>query len=295
LDRHPGQFVRSARGFTLVELLVVIAIIGTLVGLLLPAVQVARESARRSSCANNVKQMALGMHGHHDARGTFPFGQVRPLARYNLPDGTFTAGFSGSVMKDARTWMVMICPFVEMIDVYNSAMTNLGPYSLDMYSLPVAQRMHPLFMCPTDTSRKSLERGFCGSYAASASSGDFGTGGGGMDLDGISFAVSKVKMSQVTDGTSKTTMLGECVRGSETGYHGHGMYFNGWVGETMFSTQYTPNTTVSDVLQYIDDYRPWAPTINGTTFVAYTRSMHPDGVSIAMGDASVRFVSNFIG
>ena len=306
IKRAASPFAKpfAKRGFTLVELLAVIAIIGTLVGLLLPAVQVAREAARRSSCSNNVKQIALGMHGHHDARGTFPFGQVKYLQRYTYTDGTIS--FSGAVsgktrVRDARTWMIMICPYIEMIDVYDKCMTVVSLNNNDLYSLAVAGVKHPVFMCPSDFTSGKIAgtaagaiRGFCGSYVASASSTAFGAAGGGDSLDGISFAQSKVKMSQVTDGLSKTTMLGECVTGPDTNVHGHAMYFNGWVGECLFSTQYTPNTTVSDVLQYIDDYRPWAPTIGGSTFAAYTRSMHVDGVTVAMGDASVRFVTNSV-
>jgi len=264
----------------------VIAIIGTLVGLLLPAVQVAREAARRSSCSNNVKQIALGMHGHHDARGAFPFGQVRPL-QTNLKSST------GTDLNDARTWTTMICPYLEMADVYDKVMAAV---SLDqvVYSLPVATRDYPLFMCPTDRSRTNKVRGFCGNYLASAASTTLGGYGGGTALDGVSFPQSKVKMSQVTDGLSKTTMLGECVRGAETNFHGHAQYFNCFVGEAMFSTLYTRNTTVSDVSIYIDNYQPWAPTITGSTFVYSTRSMHGDGATVAMADASVRFVTNSV-
>jgi prepilin-type N-terminal cleavage/methylation domain-containing protein len=299
-QRAASPFPPSCRtsGFTLVELLAVIAIIGTLVGLLLPAVQVAREAARRSSCSNNVKQIALGMHGHHDAMRAFPCGQIRPLQRFAYTDGTYFSGPGKTIIREARTWMIMVCPFTEMIDVYDRCMTAVSLNSNELYNLSVARVKQRIFMCPTDITSGGIAnkgtRGFCGSYVASASSTAFGGAGGGTALDGISFALSKVKISDVTDGLSKTTMLGECVVGPDTSAHGHGLYFNGWVGETLFSTLHTPNTTVSDVLQYIDDYRPWAPTITGSPFNASTRSMHADGVTIAMGDASVKFVTNSV-
>ena len=294
----PFQATLPRRGFTLVELLAVIAIIGTLVGLLLPAVQAARESARRSSCGNNIRQMALGMHGHHDARRAFPFGQERGLKGFTYTDGTSStqAVISGKTRIEAhRSWMIMVCPFTEMIDVYNACLTAVSLNSQALYNLEIAKVKQRIFMCPTDiTSGMPSTRGFCGSYVASASSTVFGGSNGGTALDGISFALSKVKISDVTDGLSKTTMLGECVSGLSTSTHGHGMYFNGYAGETLFSTLYTPNTSISDVSEHILDYQPWAPTITGSTFNTSTRSMHAEGVTIAMGDASVKFVTNSV-
>src|SRR5437773_558439 len=101
------------RAFTLVELLVVIAIIGVLVALLLPAVQSARESARRMSCMNNLKQIGLALHNHHDAFGTFPPGGVT--------NGTCCGTQSGA------TWTIYILPFIEqqmLYDKYDFTQTN---------------------------------------------------------------------------------------------------------------------------------------------------------------------------
>ena len=93
------------RGFTLVELLVVIAIIGILVALLLPAVQAAREAARRMSCSNNVKQLALAMHNYHDVHKALPFGHLyRGIHDGNLTDATGGSGFG---------WGYSILPFIE--------------------------------------------------------------------------------------------------------------------------------------------------------------------------------------
>src|SRR5438067_13078670 len=101
------------RAFTLVELLVVIAIIGVLVALLLPAVQSARESARRMSCMNNLKQTGIALHNHHDSYGTFPAGGVT--------NGTCCSTQSGA------TWTIYILPFIEqqtLYDKYDFTQTN---------------------------------------------------------------------------------------------------------------------------------------------------------------------------
>ena len=108
-----GSGPRRRNAFTLVELLVVIAIIGTLVGLLLPAVQAARESARRSSCTNNIKQLALALHNVHDAKGKLPFASNVCDTRYA---GTWTPQNS---TYPYRTWNVDIMPFIEMGTLYN--------------------------------------------------------------------------------------------------------------------------------------------------------------------------------
>jgi len=135
LGRHPGRFVRAARGFTLVELLVVIAIIGTLVGLLLPAVQAARESGRRAACQNNLKQIGLALQNHHDAKKCFPY------ASQNWADST------------AKPWMKhAILPFIEEDALYTQMQRdsnintnvanvtvggkNLGQFKINAYTCP---------------------------------------------------------------------------------------------------------------------------------------------------------------
>jgi len=112
-------FPHRRSGFTLVELLVVIAIIGTLVGLLLPAIQASREAARRSSCTNNLKQWSLAMLSHHDAIKYFPYHSQRR----NDPEKNTSSG-SGH----RRTWVVSAWPYIEQLDVYSQWNLNDNYY-----------------------------------------------------------------------------------------------------------------------------------------------------------------------
>ena len=115
---------RRLSGFTLVELLVVIAIIGVLVALLLPAVQAAREAARRSSCSNNLRQHALAMHNYHDTYKAFPHIRGGQLAN-NVPyPGNVYPGCPGWINSTGFSWRVLILPFMEQQPLANTINLN---------------------------------------------------------------------------------------------------------------------------------------------------------------------------
>ncbi len=132
----------ARRGFTLVELLVVIAIIGILIALLLPAVQAAREAARRSQCTNNMKQIGLALHNYHDSFKSFP------------PDAVYGNGYVVSAPKQGPyhyTWLFMIMPFMEQQPLYDSANTNLPMWDAAANRPQAAGSTQvPELACPTD-------------------------------------------------------------------------------------------------------------------------------------------------
>jgi prepilin-type N-terminal cleavage/methylation domain-containing protein/prepilin-type processing-associated H-X9-DG protein len=200
------------RAFTLIELLVVIAIIGALVALLLPAVQSAREAARRAQCANNLKQIGLALHNYHDAVGAFPPGLVsRP-------------GSDGDNIGPGWGWATMILARLEQPGVYNATNFSLGIEFPDNSTTRLTQMA--IFMCPSDasflpvftvvdatTNNTTPGAPIC-DVASSNYPGCFGTGDPsdipGRDRgNGLFFRNRSVRIAEITDGTSMTLMVGE--------------------------------------------------------------------------------------
>ena len=204
-----GPVPKNRYAFTLVELLVVIAVIGTLVGLLLPAVQSAREAARRMSCQNNLRQFGLAMFNFESARGCFPQTDTRTAS---------TAGWS----LHAR-----LLPYAEESAISSQIDFNATPFTGTYNSqTPAAQfaalfaRSIPMLLCPSDpaptvnTVNGSTYGG--NSYMVSYGSGTVSGGNNYWEFskptDGIVYENSKVKIAKITDGTSKTVIASEAVR-----------------------------------------------------------------------------------
>ncbi len=228
---------RKMSGFTLVELLVVIAIIGILVGLLLPAVQAAREAARRIQCANNIKQLSIALHNHHDSHGSFPSGGW----------GYFWTGDPdrGTGKQQPGSWAFSILPFMEQQSVYmlasdgqqNTITTQQMAGAAKMCETPLAT-----FICPSRRAATLYNRALVlavpgghawnaapvpqtnrSDYAVNAgdnfvtwvegpnvSNGFAGLGFLNMtQSNGICHQRSKVRLADVVDGTSSTYLVGE--------------------------------------------------------------------------------------
>jgi prepilin-type N-terminal cleavage/methylation domain-containing protein/prepilin-type processing-associated H-X9-DG protein len=288
-----------ARGFTLVELLVVIAIIGVLVALLLPAVQAAREAARRTSCSNNMKQTALGLHNHHDTYLYFPHGSYEYIDTTNSPG---PAPYLAN--QDRRCWFHDLLPFIEqrpMFDKFEAFMST-GQSAL---WFPERHTVVKSVTCPSDALTPKIKtyigpgwseyQGFSGNQIALASSTYFNPGGpaNSISLDGIFYTVSRTRMGEIKDGTTNTALITELILSADTVAHDiRGRYHNSAHGGVFFSTRLPPNTKVPDQLNWCSPQpAPKAPCIyTGTDIFVLPRSYHPGGVNLAMADGSVRFM-----
>lgn len=226
------MFSQRRSGFTLIELLVVIAIIAVLIALLLPAVQQAREAARRSQCKNNLKQLGLAMHNYESVHRMFPPGYIASYSRWQTDSGTLMTGPNGQRTNFAEwNWSAMIAPFIELTGVYNTlgVGTRTAAEALsDANAVNLPKTPVPALRCPTDPAVRSMpfrrvlattntstyhnlapnnyvgiNRGAAGSVFTGLQNGHHGTSNGIFKVNGAT------RVNDVTDGLSNTFMLGE--------------------------------------------------------------------------------------
>lgn len=301
----------AQRGFTLVELLVVIAIIGILVALLLPAIQAAREAARRSTCTNHLKQLSLALHNYHDTHGVFPPGKIGPQVFNGLSVSDPPVGRIG--------WLPLLLPFVELSTIYDQVIPYMNGAAPDYNptgsptNWPGAKDQITIFKCPSDpnggkvtgltTSGTYTDRVFTNYAACQGSTGTrVNNDPSGLNLNGMFFTRSKISMRDVADGTSTTVMLGEIRIAPDSGTtYDTGVDFRGYVWNTegptiWFTTQYPPNNFEPDrffrCVDHVHVPCTKMPNTTGYTARLQSRSAHPGGAQIAMADGSVRFVSD---
>jgi prepilin-type N-terminal cleavage/methylation domain-containing protein/prepilin-type processing-associated H-X9-DG protein len=282
-------------GFTLIELLVVIAIIGTLVALLLPAVQAAREAARRASCVNNLKQIALAVQNYHDTNGVFPT-QIGGIPSWSVP-------------TDSRVgWMVQILPFAENQPLFNAYNFSNGPGSYAFPNVPafswnnqtVIQSPVSTYLCPSYPGPIALQN-----------QADFPTALSQWLVAGTCYKGNIGDNPTIFFPTKFPTIMGDLVGGVPSA---RGIFWRGTMAVTIAGVQDGLSGTLL-AGEALPDACKWNSWANSAQSVAVTsiplnqryntdptnwsycdgfQSRHPGGANFAFADGSVHFLKGTI-
>lgn len=308
------------RGVTLVELLVVIAVIGILIALLLPAVQAAREAARRIQCTNNLKQIALAAHLYHDAVRTFPPAIL--LSQYDAKKGIYRG----------TGLFVFLLPYVEQGGLYSQwdfaepdknfsgQLESRAAKGPDLLCPSEPERENPLFYSTRLTGSSADRYIKVTSYAGNAGTRSYHPDSGFLRTDGVFFGAGPgaqpepnqqpVRLADITDGASNTLLLGERSRRDPNydafaaqGWDWPFRYYGNWCGTSRSSLAHftlSSHAPINYRLPFSYEGRAGAspPANSAADFKYYIDlrvcafgSSHPGGANLALADGSVRFLS----
>ena len=302
------QLKRARCGFTLVELLVVIAIIGILVTLLLPAVNSAREAARRAACSNNIRQLCLAVLNYHGANQVMPMGSYRRFEGPGRPPW----------QTNQLSWIARCLPFLEEQSLYDQIDWNLEPGDQGV-NVPVMGARLAIVRCPSDNEELlQLEWISDGGHPLKAYGptnyvvciGDTDESEPG-EFTGVFGFNSSTRIHQITDGTSKTMLISECkIADPFVRYYGSlGPYtsclagtardvarltveprgFSWFYAQVNQSWNYNTILTPNDPLTTNHECQMWSDRT-----VLAARSRHVGGVQVALADGAVRFIEDTI-
>jgi prepilin-type N-terminal cleavage/methylation domain-containing protein/prepilin-type processing-associated H-X9-DG protein len=304
----------ARRGFTLIELLVVIAIIAVLIALLLPAVQASREAARRIQCTNNLKQLGIALHNYEGSIGSFPSGEISTLLN---PNWTLPAGScNGAPPELGPGWSLfaLAFPFLEQQVLANALNFNLG--IADPANLTVRGTQVAVYSCPSDSPPATVPMFDCGNPPSAgntpvtllsdlAPSSYVGVLGGGnrnnpdplcgcyewQPFNGMFHRNSRVRIAEITDGTSNTVGVGE---------RDNRFVLSSWVGvlpnaEVIYNPAkglgcQNSRPSITAVVVHSRQYTVNRPDASPAAF----HTQHPGGGNFLLMDGSVRFIKDSV-